>query len=70
MPSWKPDPTFYPSPRSAAEAPAEELAYVVTLDPQRERPDALVTVDLNSASSTYGQVTGDRGRRPREADRL
>ena len=28
----KPDPTFYPSPASAAEAPAEKLAYVVTLN--------------------------------------
>ena len=29
---WTPDPTFYPSPRSAAAAPPEELAYVVTLN--------------------------------------
>jgi len=28
----KPDPTFYPSPRSAAAAPPEEYAYVVTLN--------------------------------------
>ena len=28
----KPDPTFYPSPASAAEGPREELAYVVTLN--------------------------------------
>ncbi len=32
MSRWKPDPTFYPSPRLAAQAPAEELAYVVTLN--------------------------------------
>jgi len=30
-----PDPTFYPSPRAAREAPREQLAYVVT----RSRPD-------------------------------
>src|SRR5690349_17314506 len=64
-----PDPTFYPSPRSAAAAPAEELAYVVTLneagtgaaaegatgDP---KPDALTVVDLKPDSKTYGQVVG------------
>src|SRR5881392_850552 len=54
---WKPDPTFYPSPRSAAAAPREELAYVVTLNeagtgaaaPEaagEAKPDALVVVDL------------------------
>ena len=33
MPTWKPDPTFYPSPGSAMQAPAEELAYVVRANP-------------------------------------
>ncbi|MDQ1671530.1 MAG: ADP-ribosyl-[dinitrogen reductase] hydrolase, partial [Frankiaceae bacterium] len=28
MALWKPDPTFYPSPRDAAAAPPEKLAYV------------------------------------------
>src|SRR6185312_15672122 len=28
MATWTPDPTFYPSPRLAARAPAETLAYV------------------------------------------
>ncbi len=28
MPLWTPDPTFYPSPKMAAEAPAEKLAFV------------------------------------------
>ena len=28
---WQPDPTFYPSPRMAMEAPAEKLAYVARL---------------------------------------
>lgn len=32
MATWKPDPTFYPSPRIAAQAAPEELAYVVTLN--------------------------------------
>jgi methanethiol oxidase len=63
----KPDPTFYPSPRSAAAAPAEELASVVTLNEAgtgaaaedatgEPRPDALTVVDLKPGSSTYGQV--------------
>src|SRR4051794_29769257 len=61
---WKPDPTFYPSPRSAAAAPREELAYVVTLNEAgtgaaapdatgEARPDALVVVDLSS-----GEIVG------------
>src|SRR3712207_570747 len=65
----KPDPTFYPSPRSAAEAPREELAYVVTLNEAgtgaaapdatgEPKPDALVVIDLKEGSSTYGQVVG------------
>ena len=33
MPSLKPDPTFYPSPTLAMEAPPEELAYVAIIDP-------------------------------------
>src|SRR4051795_11471308 len=55
----KPDPTFYPSPRSAIEAPREELAYVVTLNEAgtgaaapdatgQAKPDALVVVDLST----------------------
>jgi selenium-binding protein 1 len=54
-----PDPTFYPSPRLAAEAPAEKLAYVVTVNPDRDgRPDALVVVDLDPDSNSYGRVVG------------
>ena len=39
MATWRPDPTFYPSPRLATQAPPEKLAYVATLDPTRKRPD-------------------------------
>src|SRR5437899_2194826 len=59
--SWKPDPTFYPSPRSAAAAPAEELAYVVTLNTGTNgdrRPDGLSVIDLKPGSSTYGSQIG------------
>ncbi|MBV9354494.1 MAG: selenium-binding family protein [Chloroflexi bacterium] len=57
-----PDPTFYPSPSAAMNAPAEELAYVVTLnaptDGQAARPDALCVLDVDQRSSSYGQVVG------------
>ncbi len=33
MPALKPDPTFYPSPSLAMEAPPEQLAYVAMIDP-------------------------------------
>src|SRR3954451_2208282 len=62
MASLKPDPTFYPSPRIAAEAPAEELAYVVTLNTgangSPEKPDAINVLDLDQSSSTYGELVG------------
>jgi selenium-binding protein 1 len=61
MATWKPDPTFYPSPRLAAQAPVEELAYVVTLNTPSNgdaRPDALTVVDLDPGSSTYGTLVG------------
>jgi selenium-binding protein 1 len=62
MASWMPDPTFYPSPRLAMEAPPEQLAYVVTLNPDAlhgsTKPDALVVADVDPTSATYGQVVG------------
>ena len=36
----RPDPTFYPTAKQAAEAPAETLAYLLTLDHTRKTPDA------------------------------
>ena len=55
MPTWRPDPTFYPSPRSAMQAPAEKLAYVVRVNPTGDgRPDAIAVVDVDPTSSTYG----------------
>lgn len=60
MPQWKPDQSFYPSPRMAIEAPAETLAYVAMLNPGNGVPgrDALMTVDVNPNSSRYGKVVG------------
>jgi len=56
MQRWKPDPTFYASPRHAIEAPAEKLAYLAVLDPRRKLPDAIGVVDPGSAS--YGRMVG------------
>ena len=57
MSRWTPDPTFYPSPAMAMQAPREQLAYVAMLDPQRTSPDALAVVDVDPASRSYGQIT-------------
>jgi len=58
MARWRPDPTFYASPRDAIRAPAEELAYVALLDPTARRPDAMAVVDVNPRSATYGTMVG------------
>jgi selenium-binding protein 1 len=60
MALWKPDQTFYPSPKMAMSAPAEKLAYVVTFNPDAGdgKHDALCVVDLDPASKTYSQVVG------------
>ena len=55
---WTPDPSFYPSPRSAIKAARETLAYVVAFDPDRKVPDALSVVDVDPQSKTYGQIVG------------
>jgi selenium-binding protein 1 len=55
----KPDPTFYPSPRLAMQAPPEKLAYVAAFNPNKDgRPDAITVVDVASDSPTYGQRVG------------
>jgi selenium-binding protein 1 len=59
MPTLRPDPTFYPSPRSAMEAPAETLAYVVRVNPTGDgRPDAISVVNVDPTSPTYGTTIG------------
>ena len=58
MTLWKPDPTFYPSPRDAAEAPPEKLAYVAAFDRSAQRPDALAVLDTDPSSPSYGTVVG------------
>ncbi len=70
MTTWRPDPTFYPSPRMAMEAPAEKLAYVVVLNPASDgRPDALAVLDVDPTSPTYTQVVG-RVEMPNAGDEL
>ncbi len=70
MALMRPDPTFYPSPRMAMRAPPEELAFVVTLNPNDDgKPDALCVLDVNPGSSGYGQVVG-RVEMPNAVDEL
>ena len=52
------DPTFYRSPRDAALAPAEKLAYVATFARPADRPDGLAVVDVDPESAAYGTVVG------------
>ncbi|MGA8599527.1 MAG: selenium-binding family protein [Bryobacteraceae bacterium] len=59
MALWRPDPTFYPSPTLAMQAPAETLAYVALLNANGNgRPDALGVVDVDPRSKAYGQLVG------------
>src|ERR687890_60839 len=59
MATFRPDPTFYPSPRTAMQAPPEKLAYTVVLNTDGNgRPDALAVLDVDPNSSTYTQVVG------------
>jgi methanethiol oxidase len=56
MATWKPDPSFYPSPRMAMKAPPETLAYVAAFDPTATTPDAIAVVDVNPKSGGYGSI--------------
>src|SRR4026208_961343 len=70
MPLLKPDPTFYPSPRLAMQAPPEKHAFVAALNPPGSKlNDALLVVDVDPVSATYGQRVG-RGTRPKVGDEL
>jgi selenium-binding protein 1 len=56
---FKADPTFYPSPKLAMQAPKETLAYVAALNANGgNKPDALVVVDVDPASKGYGEIVG------------
>jgi methanethiol oxidase len=58
MALWKPDPSFYPSPRQAVSAPPEKLAYIAAFDRAATQPDAIAVLDVDPASDGYGQVVG------------
>ncbi|HWM09762.1 MAG TPA: selenium-binding protein SBP56-related protein [Solirubrobacteraceae bacterium] len=68
MARWTPDPSFYPCPGSAAQAPPETLAYVATLNTDSS-PDAIGVLDLEAGSDSYGQVVG-RFEMPNAGDEL
>ena len=54
-----PDPTFYPSPKLATEAPAESLAYVALLTAGNNgKKDALGVVDTDPTSPEFGRLVG------------
>ena len=59
MPLMRPDPTFYPSPGMAMQAPPESLAYVALLNVGNNgQKDAMGVVDLDPGSSSYGRLVG------------
>ena len=59
MPLLKPDPTFYPSPRLAMQAPPEKLAYVAALNPPGGKlNDAMLVINVDPVSSDYGRRVG------------
>jgi selenium-binding protein 1 len=58
MATLRPDPTFYPSAKQAAEAPPEELAYLAMPSPNQSRPDAIGVVDVKPGSESYGRLVG------------
>ena len=70
MTRWKPDPTFYPSPRLAMQGRPETLAYVATLNTNKVgRPDAMTVVDVNPESPGYGKMVG-KVNMPKAGDEL
>jgi selenium-binding protein 1 len=58
MALWKPDPSFYPSPRQAVNAPPERLAYIAAFDRAATQPDAIAVLDVDPGSDGYGRVVG------------
>lgn len=59
MAIWRPDPTFYPSPKMAMQAPAEKLAFVAMLNANGNgKPDALGVVDVEPSSKGYSHIVG------------
>lgn len=59
MAGWRPDQSFYPSPRMAMAAPREGLAYVAVFAADGDgRHDRIDVVDLDPGSPAYAEVVG------------
>lgn len=60
MTTFRPDPTFYPSPSMAMDSPPERYGYVASFwrDEGEPRKDAVAVVDLDPGSPTYSEVVG------------
>src|SRR3982074_2335528 len=58
MAQWTPDPSFYPSPKMAMEAPPEKIAYVSLLNPHASGVDSMGVIDVDPTSSGYGRIVG------------
>jgi hypothetical protein len=59
-PTWRPDPTLYPSPAAAIAAPAETLAYVIRVNPTGDhRCDAICVIDVDPESASFGTIVGE-----------
>ena len=57
MATLRPDPSFYPSPKDAAKADPEGIAYVSMLNANADgKPDAIGVVDVDPGSSEYGAL--------------
>jgi selenium-binding protein 1 len=54
--SFRPDPTFHPTPRMAMDAPVETLAFTLMLSPDFSQPDGLAVVGVDPSSDTYGKI--------------
>jgi len=52
----RPDPTFYPTPKMAMDAPVEKLAFTLMLSPDGSKPDGLAVVDVDPTSKTYRTI--------------
>jgi methanethiol oxidase len=66
----RPDPTFYPSAKSAMQAPSEKLAYVAMLSVNgKTKRDAMAVIDADPQSGSYGKQVGEV-EMPHEGDEL
>ena len=54
--TMRPDPTFHASPKLAMEAPPEDFAYTLLLNPNLSKPDGLAVIDVKPGSPTYSQI--------------